>query len=122
LASASRRILMAFFRKGGKRASELLDLCKETYAVRSAEYGDSYIVIGNALSAIFPEGVELKTEEDFRRFHLFAWTVGKLVRYSQNWSSGGHGDSLHDAIVYMAILGTEDENLKKETEDEGVDF
>jgi hypothetical protein len=48
---------MAFFRKGGKRASELLDLCKETYAVRSAEYGDSYIVIGNALSAIFPEGV-----------------------------------------------------------------
>jgi hypothetical protein len=81
---------MAFFRKGGKRASELLDLCKETYAVRSAEYGDSYIVIGNALSAIFPEGVELKTEEDFRRFHLFAWTVGKLVRYSQNWSSGGH--------------------------------
>jgi hypothetical protein len=95
---------MAFFRKGGKRASELLDLCKETYAVRSAEYGDSYIVIGNALSA------------------MFAWTVGKLVRYSQNWSSGGHGDSLHDAIVYMAILGTEDENLKKETEDEGVDF
>jgi formyltetrahydrofolate synthetase len=68
------------------------------------------------------DGTVADTEEDFRRFHLFAWTVGKLVRYSQNWSSGGHGDSLHDAIVYMAILGTEDENLKKETEDEGVDF
>ncbi len=45
---------MAFFREGGKRASELLDLCKETYAVRSAEYGDSYIVIGNALERNFP--------------------------------------------------------------------
>jgi hypothetical protein len=66
---------MAFFRKGGKRASELLDLCKETYAVRSAEYGDSYIVIGNALSAIFPEGVELKTEEDFRRSKVYPKVV-----------------------------------------------
>jgi hypothetical protein len=113
---------MAFFRKGGKRANELLDLCKETYAERSSEYGDSYIVIGNALNAIFPEGVELKTEEDFRRFHLFAWTVGKLVRYSQCWSIGGHRDSLHDAIVYMAILGTEDENLEGEAEDESLDF
>ena len=53
--------------------------------------------------ALFPNGVQLKTEEDFGRWGVFSTIIGKMHRYAVNFDKG-HDDSLRDAIVYAAML------------------
>lgn len=92
----------------GHRLAEMAEIYKD----RAGTYGECYITVGNVMAVLFPDGVVLKTEDDFRRFHLFEWAIGKIVRYTSNWENGGHKDSLDDAAVYLAILSNEDRLLK----------
>lgn len=71
---------------------------------RNAEYGTSYKQIGHVLKSYFPDGLNLKTEEDFLRFAQFHMIAGKLGRYATNFNKGGHQDSLDDISVYSAML------------------
>ncbi len=87
-------------------AAKILRDGAEIYESRSKEYGQSYLIVGKVMVDIFPNGIALETEDDFTRFHLFEWTVGKLVRYASQFSSGGHKDSIVDASVYSAILAS----------------
>ncbi len=96
-----------------KSAADILRKAAETYEERNEQYGDAFVVVGKVMEALMPEGVELKTEEDFRRFHLLEWSVGKLVRYAQNFDKGGHADSVLDASVYLAMLGFEEEVINE---------
>lgn len=89
-------------------AADVLRRAADLYESKTAEYGNSFILVGRVMSALFPNGIELKTEEDFRRHHLLEWSVGKLVRYCQLWEKGGHVDSIEDEIVYLAMLAFED--------------
>lgn len=75
-------------------------------------YGANYNRTGAALAAFFPDGIKLKTKEDFTRFHLLTTMVAKLGRHSYNAARGGHQDSLTDLAVYSIILQElEDEDL-----------
>jgi hypothetical protein len=74
----------------------------ETFIARNSTYGDNYILLGKVMTALFPEGITLKTEDDFIRYHWIDWTMGKLTR----WIRAGmnHDDSIKDAAVYLAML------------------
>ncbi len=75
-----------------------------TFKQRNEVYGDQYLNFGSIMVAMFPNGITLKTAEEFSRFTLFFNCVGKLSRYSVNLDKGGHKDSAHDLSVYAAML------------------
>ncbi|MCX7124097.1 MAG: hypothetical protein NTV32_10645 [Gammaproteobacteria bacterium] len=86
------------------KPNEILDEAAKTFADRDKQYGNNYLVIGEALAALLPNGIALKTPEDFNRFHLWLMALAKLSRYGKNLASGGQQDSIRDACVYSAIL------------------
>lgn len=97
-----------------KTAAELLEEAGNTYLERNSVYGNNYKNVGKAIAAFFPDGVVLKTPEDHERFHIFNLIMVKLSRYCVNWKVGGHQDSIHDAMVYCAILEEIDEFWRQE--------
>jgi hypothetical protein len=70
----------------------------------SKKYENAYKEHGNIMKAIFPNGIELKTADDFCRYSLFDIIISKLHRYSKNFLDGGHQDSIRDAGVYALML------------------
>lgn len=93
-----------------KTAADFLEDCAKTFRERNAVYGNNYLNVGNALAAMFPDGITLKTPEDHNRFHIFVLMVVKMTRYANNWNIGGHADSMHDNTVYSAMLESIDAN------------
>lgn len=84
--------------------SDLLRSAADIYEERNAEYGDTYKNHGNIVKSLFPEGIELKDESDMRRFAILDMVISKLGRYCNNFTTGGHQDSLHDISVYVMML------------------
>lgn len=100
-----------------KSPHQLLREGAETFEQRNKVYGDNYTRVGKALAALFPAGLVLRTPDDHNRFQIFNLIVVKLSRYCVNWDEG-HQDSIHDAMVYCAMLeaidATIDEKQKAE--------
>ena len=94
--------------EGSPSAASVLRIGADIYEERNKMYGDNFATMGKVFAEFFPNGVELKTEEDFRRFHLFNYIIGKMGRYAQTFEIGGHLDSLDDTVVYAAMLANED--------------
>lgn len=84
------------------KALDCIEAALETFKARNTSYGDSYLRHGIVMSALFPDGIELKTQEDFNRFGVLNMQVSKLVRYTQSWDRP-HIDSSHDLGVYSFI-------------------
>ena len=105
-------------RKANRMKSGLILKLEE--AIKTAEsretvYGKGHAghnAHGAALAALFPEGLTLKTPEEFTRFILFALCTMKMARYAKNFTEGGHKDSAHDAGVYSFILEDYDDASK----------
>jgi hypothetical protein len=102
---------------------ERLNLLAELYKQRQKLYGNNYKLIGDAFTALFPNGLTLKSPEDFNRFSLFVQILTKMTRYGQMFSKGGHTDSLNDMAVYAQMLQElDDVNLcKEEVKDKNLD-
>lgn len=81
-----------------------LDEAVQTYIERNAVYKDNFRNVGNLVQDLFPEGVSLRSAEDFTRWHIFELFLVKLTRYAKNYKDGGHEDSLKDMTVYLSIL------------------
>lgn len=81
----------------------LLDL-SNLYAERNKQYGDDYKLHGHIMVALFPEGVDLSTPAEFNRYSCLKEIVTKIARYANNFSKGGHKDSLDDITVYAQML------------------
>lgn len=86
-----------------KKVPELLKAAAATYEQRNKIYGDSYKEHGKIMSALFPE-LTLSGVDDFNRFGVLNMMVSKLTRYAANFNEGGHEDSIHDLVVYSAML------------------
>lgn len=86
-----------------------LKLLGELYEDRNKTYGAAYKQFGDVLLGLFPEGLQLKTEEDFCRFAIFVHSMGKMVRYARAFNRGGHPDSLNDMSVYSQMLAEYDD-------------
>ncbi len=83
---------------------ELLQAAAQIYEERNKLYGDNYKHFGNFMQLLFPKGLCLNTVDDFNRFGVFIQIVSKITRYSQQFTNGGHADSLDDAAVYAMML------------------
>lgn len=85
---------------------ENLQAGAETFRQRASQYGPSYILFGGVMDQMFPEGLHIKPMDvnSYIRLGLFVQIVGKLTRYAENLSAGGHKDSAHDIMVYAAML------------------
>lgn len=88
----------------------LMEEAIRTYIDRSKVYGEfGFEEHGEVLKAMFPDGLTLKTEEEFSRFVLFIMQTIKICRYAKHITKGGHKDSAHDTGVYSFILEDFDE-------------
>jgi hypothetical protein len=87
-----------------KTVPELLREGAKTYEERNAIYGDNYKHWGHAMAAMFPNGLTLKTADEWNRFGVFVQIASKLTRYAESMTRGGHIDSAHDMCVYSAML------------------
>lgn len=85
-----------------KDAAEILDEMANTFRERNKVYGDNYKRVGEVMMAMFPNGIALRTAEDFNRWHLFELQIVKLTRFAN--SGLVHKDSIHDEAVYGAMV------------------
>jgi hypothetical protein len=102
--------------KGSPRAKKPeplknLEEAAKTFRERGASYGPSYIQYGEVMDVLFPDGVELKTKDDFNRMGLLNMVVSKLIRYSNQWKEP-HKDSIHDLGVYAFMLEAVDDSIR----------
>jgi len=95
------------------RAPAILEEGAATFRERNKAYGESYKNAGQVYKALFPDDIILDTEDDHTRFQLLSMTINKLVRYSNNFRTGGHDDSALDASVYWAMLLEIDRDIAK---------
>jgi hypothetical protein len=84
------------------RADKIMEEAAATFRERNKMYGDNWKVVGRVMKALFPKGMKLATETDFVKLHLIDWMVGKLSRLA--FSKLTHIDSIHDLVVYGAML------------------
>ena len=102
-----------------KTAAEILESACTTHKEKGEEYGNTYLMHGEILKALFPKGLKLENAEDFTRFGTLNMIISKLGRYTSNVSRGNtHIDSLHDIIVYAALLEEIDRKMLDEREKE----
>ena len=92
-------------------ASSVLTQGAETYERKNAEYGDNFRNFPAAMIGLFPNGLTVATYEDWMRIQFLVLKVVKLTRYAQHFHNGGHKDSIHDDMVYSAMLESIDEEL-----------
>ncbi len=95
-----------------KTVPEMLAELAELYKQRNVLYDNNYKMFGYAMIAMFPEGVTLKSVDDFNRFGIFVQIISKATRYGQQFNNGGHADSLDDVAVYSQML-QELDNVKR---------
>lgn len=93
-----------FVHTNGLTPADTLRQAGEVYDQKNAEYGDSYKQFGHSLAAMFPNGLTLNTADDFNRFAVFTLKTVKQHRYANNFTKGGHEDSLLDESVYAHML------------------
>jgi len=91
-------------------AKQMAD-ANDLFADRNAEYGNAFEKYGSVVKSFFPEGVTLKTGNDFKRFGLVCSILNKMSRYCKNFDKG-HPDSIADASVYCHMLSYVDEKEK----------
>lgn len=88
---------------------DLLKRAGEIAAERAKFYGEKgHQRHGDIMAALFPDGVTLRTADDFARFLLVEMVVSKLNRYCRNYADGGHEDSALDMGNYSFMLAVED--------------
>jgi len=85
------------------RADLVLEEMAETFRQRNIKYKDNWEQVGHMFVTLFPEGITLKTYDDFVKFHFLGWVMGKFSRWV-NSGLDGSDDSLHDAGVYIAMI------------------
>ena len=86
-----------------KRADVLMQGGVDTFKERREVYGDSYITHAKVMEAMFPNGVNLKTEVDMARWSIINLILVKSVRYAKDFQKP-HQDSIHDSVVYCFVL------------------
>lgn len=93
-------------------AGDILEEGGKTFKERHKVYGNNFLKVGDMMAAMFPDGLTIYTPEDWVRLELLMMKVVKISRYAENFTKGGHQDSVHDDMVYSAMLENVDEFIK----------
>lgn len=94
-------------------ASVILQEMSSTFKERNKIYGDNYKSVGSVMHSLFPDGVNLKTVDDYNTWHLFELMIVKITRFVNTKMT--HRDSIHDIAVYAAMI---ESLISKEGNDE----
>lgn len=77
----------------------------ELFAERNKLYGDNYKRFGKIMSLILAgQTIDTNDERALNRLGILFQIVAKITRYGENFSRGGHDDSLDDNSVYSMML------------------
>ena len=90
---------------------KILDEAKQVNSERHKIYGNSLGMIGGVAAKLFPNGIELVTPEDFKRYYLLDMIVSKLARYLTDFRQPHH-DSMLDIGNFAFMLCQLDEEMK----------
>lgn len=97
-----------------KGPHQFLHAAADLFEERNKIYKDNFRMVGKLMVAMFGENTpELKTEEDYNRWHLFELAIVKLSRYAVHYNEGGHADSIEDMIVYLSMVRALDEEANQ---------
>lgn len=86
---------------------QVLQIAEGIQKQRAQKYGPTYQRIGKMMKAMMPDGITIKTEDEFTRFCLFHMTVTKMLRYAGSMDKGGHFDSALDLANYGSFLASQ---------------
>ena len=102
-----------------KHPIDCIEDALRTFKQRNKQYGDNYLTHGKVMTALFPNGIQLKTVEDWNRFGIVNMIVAKLTRYAQKWPNVSEStiDSVHDTGVYSFMLEALDSNKLGDQDD-----
>lgn len=96
-------------------ADKVMEQMLATFRERGKVYKANYLMIGEVLAVMFPEGITLKTAEDHNKWHLFLLTMIKATRLANTGLN--HEDSGLDMAVYASMFAgmlLPDDNEKSE--------
>jgi len=82
--------------------ADIFDQMSATLRSRAADYGYNASKVADAMAVFFPDGVTLKTAEDYEAWHLFELIIVKLTRFVN--SGLRHQDSIHDMAIYAGFV------------------
>lgn len=85
------------------RLDEHYQKLKATFIERGQTYKDGHYRQAEIMNILFPEGQRFAGAQGLM-FHFIYMIVLKLVRFCDNFKTGGHKDSIHDLAVYAAML------------------
>lgn len=91
--------------KDASTVPSLMEEAAQTFRKRNAEYKDNKDNVGGVMLALFPEGIDLRTKEDYIKWHLFELMVVKMTRYANSGMT--HKDSIHDLGIYAFMVEKE---------------
>lgn len=81
---------------------------------RAALYGDNYMRFGHIMKQLLHvQMLDPMDPHAMNRLGIFVQIVSKITRYGENFTAGGHDDSLDDIAVYAMMLKSLD-NFGKE--------
>lgn len=86
-----------------RNPADFLHAAAELFESRNEDYGNTWVMTGEVMKALFPDGINLQTEHDFSKFNTIQLMALKLMRICAHFDSG-HIDSLKDLQVYTAML------------------
>lgn len=85
-------------------ASRLMEEAKERYHKKGKVYGHTYLSLGPLMMALFPDGLEITTEEGWNKLGVLLMICHKLLRVSNLFDSEYSIPELEDMGVYTFIL------------------
>jgi hypothetical protein len=74
------------------------------YEERNVTYGDNYKRFGPMAAMMFPNGLIIRSADDWNRLALFIHVMTKVTRYANLFDKNGHSDSLDDLAVYAMMM------------------
>ena len=98
---------------GVKSVPDRLRAAADLFEERNRQYGSNYKNFGAVMAAMYPDGLTVKSADEWTRLILQVHRVTKETRYACNFGRGGHADSLEDMAVYAIMAAEIDEEVKQ---------
>ncbi len=100
-----RNDIKAFLVDNIQTPDKVLHRAAEAFLKKNKEYGSAYLRHGEVIAQFFPEGITLKTPNDFFKFHMFNMDIMKSNRIASNLvKKKNHSDSWLDKMTFSSMV------------------
>jgi hypothetical protein len=106
------------YKTAGEHSIANLEDAIEIFKTRNARYKDSFSRWGPVFQALFPDGIEIHSADDWNRITCLGHLIDKLIRYTTFFDEP-HADSILDLGNYAFILRGLDAEIEHRDEPRG---